>query len=548
MKIQRHLNYLFALFFLTAFLSSCGGLPDEVIENAEKIPDSLKQSKELINKKQQDNQNYLTTGEGKFFAPYAKAENWQQFFINALLLQQKAEKINQNTIVPMIELNEDKDLLNVSSAIHMVNRHLADARVLAAKASLRKEFLLSAKKNAPQLVKKAQNNLDKINTLLSTAQQHTQKPSIDYPAKKQDINTRYKTLDQLRDNSQKSLSLAEIELAKVASNKANYAILGDNVKNIDDTLKKLTTAVPKLKSKLDELYRSYSKTLVDMRVDYFVQLGRTSWDNYYDYPTEHTHIFTSKVDKAVATYFDSLGESAVASSRGVGNLSVRIDSRMWAALKINPHKNWSSGDDEGEYWVSNVVYKYYHKYLMSENKKQTETGWQAVNESYFWQHEKDLGLTLLSKPYAMYEEEAIKSAAPPGMEYIAKPMMVNGKPTGKNQYGEWKQDSSGLSFWQYYLAYSFLRNTIGGSSYRPYYYSDWNHYNSRDRSRGYYGSGSRYGTYGSSTYNNSRYNRSTYSRQNPGVKTATGRSKLQTASIRSSGPKNRSRGPSGGGK
>jgi len=149
----------------------------------------------------------------------------------------------------------------------------------------------------------------------------------------------------------------------------------------------------------------------------------------------------------------------------------------------------------------------------------------------------------LSKPYGLYEEEAIKSAAPPGMEQIAKPTMVNGKPTGSNQYGEWRQDSSGHSFWYYYGMYSLARSLLGSHSY-----NDWNHYSNRDRNSDYYGSGSRYGTYGSSTYNNSRYKQSTYARQNPGVKTAGGRNKMQTASVRSSGAKSRGRGPSGSGK
>ncbi|MFK5892954.1 MAG: hypothetical protein QM504_07010 [Pseudomonadota bacterium] len=545
MKIQSSFKQLYILFFCTVLLAGCGGLPDEDIQKAEQVPTTLKQLKELISKKNKTNQAYLNSEQGKLFRSYAAGENWDQFFKQANQELQLGEAIYQKTIVPIIERDDEKDIVNIRVAMIKMNRHLASARVTASKASVRKDFLISTKQNAPERVKKAQNNLQQINALLATAQQYTEKPSIDYPAKKQDIQIRFEKLNLLRNNSKKSLSLAEIELGKVASKKANYAILGDNAKNISDTLKKLSTDVPNLKSKFDELYRSYSKTLVDMRIDYFVQLGRTSWDNYYDYPTEHTHIYTSRVDQAVATYFDNLGEGKVASTRGRGYLNLYIDKRMWAALKIKPHVNWSSGDDEGEYWINNIVFKYYHKYLITENQKQTETDWQAIKENYYWQNEKNLGLTLLSKPYAMYEEEAIKSAAPPGMEYIAKPIMVNGQPSGSNKYGEWKQDSSGLSFWQYYMAYSFMRSMVGN---RPYYYSDWNHYSNRNRSSGYYGSGSRYGTYGSSTYNNSRYSRSTYSRQNPGVKTATGRKKLQTASIRNSGPKSRSRGPSGGGK
>jgi hypothetical protein len=549
MKInQKRIMHLIVILAFMAVLSSCGGLPDEDIQKAEQIPATLKQVKELIANKKNANENYLNSEPGKVIKPYALKEKWNQFFTQASAELQKGETIYNKTITAIIKKDDENDLVNLRVAMIKMNRHLVSARTTANKAISRKDFLFATIKNAPDLVSKAKSNLKRINSLLSVAKRQAEKPAIDYPAKKEDINKRYQVLNSLRDKSIESLALAEAEFEKINSKSCDYAILGDSTKYIADTLIKLTKDVPALKAKFDELYRSYAKTLIDMRIDYFVQIGRTSWDEYSDYNTEHNYTYTSQVAQAVANYFDGLGEGALARGNSRGSLRVSIDKRMWSALKINPTLSWSRGDNSSEFWVSNLVYKYYHKYLITENDKQTETKWMPVKADYFWKNQKNLGLTLLSKPYGMYEEEANKSASPPGMEYIAKPIMQNGKATGNNQYGQWKQDSSGASFWDYYLAYSFMRLMLGGSSYHPYYYNDWNGYNSRKRGTAYYGSGNRYGTYGSATYNNPRYKNSRYSKQNPGLKTADGRKRMKSASVRNSGPRSRSRGPSGGGK
>lgn len=540
---------------------ACGGLPDEDIKKAQLIPATLKQAKEIIVANKKANKTFLNSEQGKILKPYADREKWDNYFNQANLEYQQSESIYQKTVLPIIERDDDKEIIEFRLAMIQIHRKIVATRVTASKASSRKNFLLSTIKNAPDLVSKAKTDLIEINHLLTSALKYTKKPALDHPLKKEDINSRYQTLNLLRNKANKSLSLATAEFDKIKSHRSDYAIFGDNIKNITDTLAKLTKSVPALKAKFDELYRSYSKTLVDMRIDYFVQIARTSWDNSSDNPSEHTYIYTSQVAENVANYFNKRSGLLATGYKNVA-ISSSVDKRMWAALKILPNKSWpSTFDTTSEFWVKGILLKYYHKYLITENTTQKVTKWQMVKSNYFWANEKNLGLTLLSKPYGMYEEETIKSASPPGLEYIATPVMLNGKATGKNQYGEWKQDSSGNSFWEYYVAYSFIRMMLGGNSYHPYYYKDWTNYSSRKSGTSYYGTGQRYGTYGSSTYNNSRYKQSNYSRKNPGLRTASGRNKLRTSSksrsstykhsssgIRSSGPRSRSRGPSGGGK
>ncbi|MFK5984539.1 MAG: hypothetical protein QM479_03790 [Pseudomonadota bacterium] len=545
MNIHTKLPQIIILFCLIVLLTACGGLPDMDVQQAEQLTEKFTINLKKIEDKSNQNSQFLKTEKGSFLQSYAKQENWNKFFTQAKLTLELAQQNYKKIIIPILDRNEEKEVLSLRVETIKINRLLLKSQNEAKQASQRANFLVDAKTNAPQQFAQAQKNIIKIDGLMADAANIIIKPAADYPAKKTDIKERYGKLDKQREKAHSSLSMAAGELDKVAEKKANYAIYADNIKSVSDTLKQLTGAVPALDKTLKQLYRSYSKTLVDMGINYHVQLGRTSWDNYYDYPTEHTKFFNSKVAKDVATYFDKLADGKVAWVNQRGSLRIYIDKRMWSALKIVPNSGWSSGDDEGEFWVNNIILKYYHKYIINENQSQKSTEWQAVKENYFLQNEKNLGMTIISKPYGMYEDETIKKAAPPGMEHIATPVMLNGKATGSNKYGEWRQDSSGTSFWHYFAAYAFMRSMTGGS---PYYYNDWNNYNNRNHNTGYYGTNNNYGTYGSSTYNNSRYKNSTYSKQNQGVKTASGRQKLQTASIRNSGPKSRGRGPSGGGK
>jgi hypothetical protein len=80
-----------------------------------------------------------------------------------------------------------------------------------------------------------------------------------------------------------------------------------------------------------------------------------------------------------------------------------------------------------------------------------------------------------------------ESVAPPGYAYVGDP-----------QYGEWRRDSSGRSFWAYYGQYRLLSDLLGmgGRLYR----NDYDTYRGyRSSRRPYYGPNRSYGTGGTLT-------------------------------------------------
>lgn len=130
----------------------------------------------------------------------------------------------------------------------------------------------------------------------------------------------------------------------------------------------------------------------------------------------------------------------------------------------------------------NFFKKYYHKYRIVVEEKDTETRWGEVSQEFYRRYEPFLGMTIWSKK----EGKDSDSIGPPGYEYVGDP-----------RYGQWKTDSSGNSFWEFYGKYRLISDLLGGGFiYRDYY----NRYRTnRSKGQPYYGPRQEYGTKGSMT-------------------------------------------------
>lgn len=167
------------------------------------------------------------------------------------------------------------------------------------------------------------------------------------------------------------------------------------------------------------------------------------------------------------------------------------------------------------------TYKHRYKIITHEDTssipKETITDWMVVDEEFFDLHSNDLGMEIASKKNGVVS----KHVAPPGYSNYV----------GNSQYGTWRTNPDGTSFWEFYGQYAFLSNMIGliaGPVYRHHYH-DYHDY----RSRGvpYYGSTPSgtpmYGTHSEVA-----------TRQNPNSKLASSnsfKSKIQSRVARSSG-------------
>ena len=133
--------------------------------------------------------------------------------------------------------------------------------------------------------------------------------------------------------------------------------------------------------------------------------------------------------------------------------------------------------EEGDFFK-----KYYHKYRIIMEEKDTETRWGEVSQEYYQRYEPFLGMTIWSKK----DGKDSDSIGPPGYEYVGEP-----------RYGQWKTDSSGNSFWEFYGKYRLISDLLGGGFI---YRGNYNNYRTyRSKGQPYYGPRQEYGTKGSMT-------------------------------------------------
>ena len=127
---------------------------------------------------------------------------------------------------------------------------------------------------------------------------------------------------------------------------------------------------------------------------------------------------------------------------------------------------------------------FFHKYRVITPDSGHVTPWLQVDEDYYQLNSGFLGMTLVNKKEGGLNDKV----SPPGYEYV-----------GDSNYGQWRQDSSGNSFWEFYGKYALLSHLMGGW-YRPVYRYDYNMYRDYARSnRVYYGHRDRNRNSGSSS-------------------------------------------------
>lgn len=113
------------------------------------------------------------------------------------------------------------------------------------------------------------------------------------------------------------------------------------------------------------------------------------------------------------------------------------------------------------------------------------TEWRRVTEKEYQKYAPYLGMVLASKGA---DGRVSNEQYPPGYQYVGNP-----------QYGQWRTDSNGNSFWEFYGKFAFMNamfNLLAG----PVYRNDWDSYRGyRGSGRPYFGPNQKYGTDGSYT-------------------------------------------------
>jgi len=360
--------------------------------------------------------------------------------------------------------------------------------------------------------------LETIVTSLETTAQRLTVSAQRHPNKAADIAGKLDRVTGL----QKDGSELKTRLAKDLTDH-NYLEIYQDDKQIEAYEISVNAVNKEMVEKMTQLDRSYLKILKDMQQRYYVVIGRSSWDESSDFDNSYTYIY-KPVSVSPAQY-DRIARSSGTLATGYLSNLQSYDG-LWQAVagRIDVYEGIPGRHDNAEFWVNDMPVAYYHRYDIIENGQRRTTDWVQVTADYYYAHQKDVGMEVVSKPYGMYESEASTVTAPAGMSYV-----------GNGRYGEWRTDYNGHTYWHYHGLYSFMNDLLySGHYYFRYEYDD---YLSAYRAhKPYYGKYNEYGTGGTATvrgsYGNGSYaNRATFA-----------------TSVREAGSSARGRGPAGGGK
>jgi len=525
------------LMFLS--LSGCGqGLPDDIKKNAKAIPDAIEAARKEI---QKDQKQFASLKKSAAFAPiatYAQKEAWDTLFAEANNSLDRAGDLHKQELVPLLKKNTPESAPQVLVQTKRINQVIQEARQQAKGPVNRFSRIREALDNTDAVQTTAQAIAQRIIAQVSDLEKDAvTKAREAFPDTIEKIDTRFSPFLKMQQAAKEHLYAATREYEAHKSKAGpDYAAFIDNADALTRNDKTLEQTLPVFKQDLAQLYESYTKVLQDMKEDYFVTIKRESWDENSDYydpkfatfqrqvsPSAY-EILTDTEMEAIATL--SPGFSGLRFSSGIGD--------TWKQLGINPTEQWPARyHNAASFEVEDSKEVYYHKYLKEENGETSETDWIQVDPSFYEQNLEFLGMAILSKPYGVFEQDRITQATPPGLAYMGNP-----------EYGEWKKDDTGNSFWSWYGKYALFSHLF---FFPPSYFhrGAWGSWNNTYRNQQpYFGKtqtgNQQYGTRGSFVNQSPKYQSSNFSK--------TGGFKSQSASVRGAGAGLRGGGPKAKGK
>lgn len=424
---------------------------------------------------------------------------------------ERARKIDREQVQPLVSQNKPEGAAPLVKAADEATKELDRAREKIDSARALFTSLAKALRDLPSFTAHGAELANPLRSRDAGLAREVGLAQRKHPAKRADLDRRLAKVRTLAEDVRTQQATIDAE-----ANKKMPDLL--KVVRSDERMTASAKEAERLSVDLDkrvvDLDRSVTRRLEDMRLDYFVTFGRSTWSEWSDSETESVVYFPPvQISMEMAQKLSSLG-------------SETVDWNLVRRCGLDAFANLPENERSYEFWIEEIDDQAYHKYVESVDGNVGLTDWAPVTDEVFERHEKDLGMEIFVKPYGYYEEEAVTTASPPGMAFV-----------GHSRYGRW----SG-STWHWIAPYLFYSRLFDGNHY--YRRNEWDLWNRSFRNqRGYYGAGDReeerpYGTNGRLArvyYGNSTWGRTTGFRN-------------YDLSFRGLGPEYRGGGPGGGGK
>lgn len=533
---------------LALLLAACSGAPADLQTRSDAAHQRFETTKETIAANKKEFNSLLKDERYVFIAEYTDEQQHKDRFKQASSKLKEAETVYTEKVDPLLGMSyEESKRSALETSLAEVETLLAEADALAADPKAWLDRVAQTREQTSTLVGNARDVSNAIVADLALLENDAAASSQSFPAQATTIATKVAPLTTTRDSALATLSAVDTEVAKP---KPNFAVVATGLMDIEGLNTSYDEASKKLRSDLGDLTVAETHTVLDFRVDSFLDVSRTSWDENSDAFTDHDYEYDlGLTDQEAASYFaDKIGQVVATDAYWGGfGLASGIDQKMWDKLKIDPAENWPGGHNTAEYYIDGIEDNYCQKVKVLRDGEPDSSGRPDPAANYcsqydtpsdlakgiYWEEVDEfnaeaIGMDIYSKAYGDFTEQATTSATPPGMAYVGDPST-----------GEWREDSNGNSFWYYYGVYSFYSNLIGG----PYPYHYRSEYDTWNRSYRYDNK-----PYYATTNGTARYGANSPQVGTRFPNSAFVKSGLDTATVRNAGPAARTDGPGNGGK
>jgi hypothetical protein len=529
-----------ALFAVTLLFAGCG-MPNKVLKDGKQMAVTIAEMKKFVAERESGYSKMLA-GEQQWLAPYANREKWQDKITEAKAETTRLESIYNTQLKPLLEEDKRDSESKVTNLVKQLGTGLDKAKDLARYPSIRAGELETAKATAPKINEEALAAYTSITVLAQPLLKYISGVRSAHRDIDTAIQSRTGAAQKLADEAAQASGAIQTQFAnRLAGRETDYALFADAAKQLNAVRKTLPTEDSRIRRECAELDQSWSRTLIDMKQQFFVQVSQVSWQESESierpFETQYTHPWL-EVSEAVFNQLDEWPDNqpiAELRSGFFGGFSPKLSEQLLSVLKLSPEastEGFPSGDNEADYDIEALRIDHYHRYTEEQNGVITETDWIPVSAEFYEDHYNDLGMALKAKPYGRFADEVEEEAAPAGMAYV-----------GDTRYGRWRNGAGGTSFWEFYGKYALFQSLLG-MSHPGYSRTEWGEYRTyRDRDAAYYGgtnTAPRYGSASSTVQTNPRYAGSTFGR--------TGGFQTAQSEVRSAGVSTRGGGPGGGGK
>ena len=128
-KMLKNLSKSILLILSISILSGCEGLPDNLVEEVERMEGKQERLERFIAQRKNELSELSKHNDSEFLMHYSQSEDWTQYFSIASAQLDKARNLYNNEITPFYDKDDPKDSTSVFKLNKMHSEYMKNSNI-----------------------------------------------------------------------------------------------------------------------------------------------------------------------------------------------------------------------------------------------------------------------------------------------------------------------------------------------------------------------------------------------------------------------------------